>query len=94
MHSSVGMEGGTFFFGKKGDPIDKYETVELEEFVFFKDSKKEVLPGFTPSESVCFYNTNSSSWNCSIHSSWNDVRKTISKRFQNDPKNDPRTFEN
>ena len=43
MHSSVGMEGGTFFFGKKGDPIEKIKKVELDRFLFYEDSKKEVL---------------------------------------------------
>jgi len=81
MHSSVGMEGGTFFFGKKGDPIEKIKKVELDRFLFYEDSKKEVLDGFTPSDSVCFFSETKTSWECFIHSSWNDVLTNIGQAY-------------
>ena len=88
MHSSIGMEGGTYFFGKKGDPIEKVKKVELERFTFFKDRKKEVIPRFIPSESVCFFNNN---WKCFIFSSWEDARSSLSEVYSANPQSTHKT---
>ena len=85
LHASTGMKEGTFFFGKKGDPIDKWRKVELDRFLLYEDSKKEVLKGFTPSDAVCLFSKSSSSWMCTIHSSWNDVRETFQQGFAKEP---------
>ena len=43
MHASIGMEGGTYFFGKKGDPIERIKKLELERFTFLKNAKRKLL---------------------------------------------------
>ena len=88
MHVSIGMEGGTYFFGNKGDPIERTKKLELERFTFFKDRKKEVIKGFIPNDAVCFFNNN---WKCFIFSSWEDARLSLSEIYAENPQSTHKT---
>ena len=79
MHMSSGMEGGKFFFAKKGDPFSKFKTVNLEKFSFDPTLEKEVIDGFTPRFGACAYL--SKGWGCFISDTWEGLAKTISQAY-------------
>ena len=79
MHMSSGMEGGIFFFAKKGDPFSKFKTVNLEKFSFDPTLEKEVIDGFTPRFGACAYL--SKGWGCFISDTWEGLAKTISQAY-------------
>tara|TARA_B100001248_G_scaffold248193_1_gene220289 strand:+ start:129 stop:1130 length:1002 start_codon:yes stop_codon:yes gene_type:complete len=81
MHMSSGMEDGTFLFAKKGDPVNKFKTVNLERFSFFQSLEREVIDGFTPRFGACAYLTNG--WTCFISDTWEGITKTISQAYTN-----------
>ena len=81
MHMSSGMEDGTFFFAKKGDPVNKFKTIKLERFSFFQSLEREVIDGFTPRFGACAYLTKG--WACFISNTWEGITKTISQAYSN-----------
>ena len=81
MHMSSGMEDGTFFFAKKGDPVNKFKTIKLERFSFFQSLEREVIDGFTPRYGACAYLTKG--WACFISSTGEGITKTISQAYAN-----------
>ena len=79
MHMSLGMEGGYFFYAKKGDPVSKFKTLSLEKFTFDVDREREVVDGFTPRFGACAYLTKG--WACFVSSTWEGITKTVSQAY-------------
>ena len=72
IHMPYGMEGGTFFYGKKGTQMGNMERLELDKFDFLEGFRTEVAEGFTPSIGACIY---MDKWTCIISNSEEAVFK-------------------
>ena len=57
----------------------------LEKFLFYSDSEKEVIEGFTPRLGACAYLTKG--WGCFVSDTWVGLTKTISQAYESQRSN-------
>ena len=71
LHAAMGIEKGSFVFGKRGDQARKIKSIQLDRFLFSGSTSREVIKGFTPKHGYCRYISNQ--WSCLVFSSYDDV---------------------
>ena len=55
LHAAMGIEKGSFVFGKRGDQARKIKSIQLDRFLFSGSTSREVIKGFTPKHGYCRY---------------------------------------